>query len=235
MAITFVSGSNLAAGSTNGDTFTTAAVVTTGASLIVVAIADYQLGPGVTISDSAANSWSARTLYATSNIGQVRTYYVASPSTSGTHTFTVTGIGTFASIAVAAFAGSHATPYTAETGANNGAGATTCSPGSVTPADNDSLVVTATVMDQIGAVATVPSGYTLTGQEPRVSGQHFGIALAYVIQTTAAATNPQWSYDSSIVAAANTAVFKAAAGGGAVSSPQVQRLRQFRNRALTRM
>lgn len=66
-------------------------------------------------------------------------------------------------------------------------------PGSVTPSGNGALVIT------LGAGYTstsnsISSGWTLLANQPLLGGVHFSQAMAYQIQTTAAAANPTWTF-----------------------------------------
>lgn len=190
---------------TNGGNTTTAAINTTGASLLIV------LGGGFSapsISDSASNSWTALTDYPEAGGSQprVKFYYVVNPTTSATHTVTNT-VGGDNCVAFFAVNGAKtSSPFDVQNGATT-AGATSHQPGSVTPSENNEIVVAGfsagSTAEQPGAIA----GYTTI--ENAVA--NYRIALAYQIQTTATATNPTWAWTSATQAAANIATFKVAA------------------------
>jgi hypothetical protein len=66
----------------------------------------------------------------------------------------------------------------------------------------------------------INSGFTIVEEIPLVGGQHFGLRMAYLIQATAAAVNPTWSWTSgAATVSASIASFKVGAGGVAVAVP----------------
>jgi hypothetical protein len=124
--------------------------------------------------------------------------YISNPTTSGLSTFTATIVGssTFASICSLAFKGSKtSSPLDQENGntAASGSG-TSFQPGSVTPTTNNQALFTITgfVTPAKGSV-TVNSSFTKQVDIDLVGSQHYGMAMAYLIQSTAGALNPTWS------------------------------------------
>ena len=197
--------------STGGSSTTTAAIDTTGADLIVVAIPRYVPGTAPTPSDSKGNSWTPLTLYSDSSYG-VRLYYSVPTTVGSGHTFTATGADSFAAIGAVAVSGAHATPFGNENGAVDGTGGNSFQPGSITPPEDDCLVITALAMDDNAGtnVISIDGSYT----ELTDSGQ-MGGGMGYWIQTTATATNPTWSWTGTTeFTAATVASFKPAGGGG---------------------
>lgn len=218
-AITFVASCNVAAGSTGGDNITTAGIDTTGANLIILALGYYGDGGAVTITDSKSNTWTPRTAYKDVGSGTtIRLYYAENPGSVGAaHTFTASSSGAFPSIAVACFAGAAtATVYETENGATTNS-ATSLQAGSITPSGDDRLVTGALAngQDQTGSI-TINGSYNLTNTVEHSAGNHIGVSLAYIIQTTAAATNPTWSWTNATNAGATIAAFKPA-GAAAVT------------------
>lgn len=178
-------GNHTSAGSADGTTVTTAAIVTTGASLLLAACSH---GGSSTLSDSASNTWVP--LMEQAEFGQkVQFFYVASPVTSGTHTFSCNG-GTIPSIAVAAYSGTSGSPFDQENGAV-GISAN-LQTGSITPSANGYLVAAATLNGGAGTIS-VDSGMTIIEQVAFDGALHEGIAFASLIQTTAAAINPTFT------------------------------------------
>src|SRR6185436_5959549 len=116
-------GNHVSAGSTDGVHVTTAAISTTGASLIVCACSVY---PGIITppcTDSAANTWTHKTAYF-STLVSIRLWYVRSPTTSASHTFSCEdagGMSSFPAIAAMAFSGTRTAsdPFDAENGASS--------------------------------------------------------------------------------------------------------------------
>ena len=195
---------------------TTTAIDTTGADLLVVAVSSYSTTP-VTVSDSKSNTWSPRTEKASGN-NHTRLFFCQGGTVGSAHTFSTNA--DFYDIAVAAFSGSGAIPFDVENGA--AAVASALATGSITPAVNGELIVSAlgeTADGGISRTYSVDSGLTITDQNGAAGGNHNGLGLAYFAQTTAAAINPTWS----ITGGANNiaaviASFKPAAGGGGITA-----------------
>ena len=72
----------------------------------------------------------------------------------------------------------------------NNSGAT--QPGSITPSLNGSLII-AGIADENSGGDSVNDGFSTPLQAPLVGGQNYGVASAYLVQTTAAAINPTWT------------------------------------------
>ncbi len=120
------------------DTTTTDAINTTGANLIV--ISNGAFGDFPTISDSKSNIWVPLTAHTSGGYIQ-QLYYCVSPVTDSSHTFTAAKPGTFPSIGVLAFS----VVKVADAFDQESAGATTSGtsiqPGSVTPDENNCLIL----------------------------------------------------------------------------------------------
>jgi hypothetical protein len=133
-------GSAIASTSAN----TTAAINTTGASLIVIQASRFTAIP-VAPTDSQGNTWTPLSVH---NDGggseETQYYYVCAPSTASTQTFSVGGVGitTPETILVAAYSGT-ATSNCYDTGTDKGGkttSGTTALP-SITPSQSGDLVV----------------------------------------------------------------------------------------------
>jgi hypothetical protein len=180
---------------------TTVGQVTTGATRIYLFVSYFAAGTAPVITDSLSNTWSGATL--TAGAAQAaRIYYCNNPSVGGAQTFTATGTGSFPTLAMIAFSTTVVSGVIdANTGTVNNGGTGLSSPGNVTPAHNNEILVTGVSWGAAGSpAATITAGYTITDQINFVSGTEGG-AFAYLVQTTAAATNPQWDTKS----ASNTA------------------------------
>lgn len=202
-------------------TATTAAIDTTGATLLVMMIAWQGSGGGsVSVSDSKGNTWTA---LRESGSGAVRTnlYYatnVAGKVGTG-HTFTVTKGGAasiFPGIGIVACAGAHATAPADQTNGINDLGATTSRAcGSVTPTeDNEILVAGLTIGTAAISNLTIDSGFGTIFFTNHDADSN-GIAISWLIQTTAATKNPTWSWTTSVDNSTAIGTFKvglAAAG-----------------------
>jgi hypothetical protein len=205
MAIAFIAGGTKGGGA-NGAT--TDAANTGGANLIVLCGMEYLSG-STTISDSAGNTWTALTQQAGDN-RSTRLYYCLNPTTSGTHTFTLSRTGSYPCLGYIAVSGASA--YGSENGAQSLA-VTTLQPGSVTPGADGALIVT--------GVTTSSTAHTIDGGYTRYNidfspGNYMGGGIAYLIQGTAGASNPSWSWTGTSGASAVIATFSAAAGGSVV-------------------
>jgi hypothetical protein len=185
MAIAFVADSE--AGSIGGTTVTTAGIDTTGANLIVLEVVHLQ-GTNPTVSDFYGNTWTPLTLRNAGGGHASRLHYCLSPSVGSGHTFTASQSTSFPSIHVEAFSGVGA--YDQESGA--GAGSGTVQPGSLTPPSNGALFVCG-LGNGGGSGATINSSFNKTSGLDTSGGNHFGGAIAYLIQGTAGAVNPTWS------------------------------------------
>lgn len=191
------------AGSTNTSTATTPAVDTTGASLIVVTIG-IAAAQGNTLADSAGNTYTART-QKNGAAGGSRIWYVASPTTSATHTVTVTSV--VSSIEMTAWSGTlPSSPFDVE-GAG-GSSNNTVQPGSVMPSQNNSLIVTGIGSTNTNTF-TIDSSFTISDQFGG-SGTAVPSGMGYLVQGTAAAVNPTWTASSGFEIVATIAVFKPA-------------------------
>lgn len=215
MAIALVTSGSIAGSASGG---TSAPLNTTGATLLVIVDACQN---GTTPSDSKGNTWTLAILVSpTGEFSSTDTYYAANPIVGTGHTFTNTP--NFSESQILAFSGVVTTsPLDTPTSASMTSG----TPGSVTPTNNGSLIITGVKSDNPGDTYTIGSGYTIAGQIPFSAGVNFGGAAAYLIQTTAAAANPTWNVTPSGAfdqVASTQCVFIAAAGGAAAQNPYVE-------------
>lgn len=214
MTIALVAGANVSiTGAANGGT--SAAIDTSGASLLIFHLSHY-FATATSVSDSKGNTWTGLTAQG-SDEPRSRIFYAENPTVGTNHTFTITGVGSYSTGEVAGFSGAATTTVAdQETGAVVNPG-TTLSTGSITPSENNCLVVAGLSVNKDGSPYAINASMTITDQFDYESGVNEGGALAYIVQTTAAAINPQWSGFASGAAAATIASFKAA--GGAAGKP----------------
>lgn len=206
MAIVLVTSASGGGNSSGG--FATSAVDTTGANFIVVSVSSAVIGGSTvpTLSDNKSNTWTSLTGY-TVGASRHTIFYVLSPTVGTGHTFTTSGTNIYPAIIVRAFSG--VSSYDSQQSGATG----TSSPlatGSVTPSANGALILTGICGDP-GATHSYPSGFTGGINIPQDSLSGFNIqgSSAYLIQTTAAAINPSWSWTGSHTSAATSvAVFK---------------------------
>lgn len=177
--------STIAISGGGGSSTTTAAINTTGADLLV-AFWDYD-NPGVfTISDSKGNGWTNATEY--SGGSSAGRFAYSKPSSVGTgHTATATfgGSGGGATLWFAAFSFSAASPF------DQVIGAAASSPGSLTPNQNNSLLIAA-LANSTTVCSKVSQEFNLDRAvaEPASS---WGTAVGYKILAIAAAQNPAFT------------------------------------------
>ena len=205
--------------STNDNNVTTPAIDTSGADFIVLAAA-YLQGVTMTISDSKSNTWTPRTQVALTGDSAIRLYYVQGGTVGTGHTFTASGTGSFPSLAALALSGSVASPFDLENGAQN-ASASSIQPGSITPSENNEILITAISLNNNFVTASINGGFTISDQA-NATANAYGLAMAYLIQTTAAAANPTWSWTNTIGVATTQASFKDTAGA-ATGQPTTKR------------
>ena len=94
------------------------------------------------MTDSASNSWSNSILVGSGLGTETKAYYIISPTTSSSHTFTWTAGSVFANVKVAAFKDTFGTPsLDASTATHCNTFSNTVLPGSITPSVNNSVVL----------------------------------------------------------------------------------------------
>jgi PA14 domain len=206
--VSFTAGPTAIAGSSDHATVVTTGIDTRAANLIVINVwHDPRAGSTPVLTDSKSNAWTPLTSRF-SGTGTTQLFYCAGPTTDVSHIFTATGTsGTNPAIAVLSFSGGAVSPFLAETGNNNGP-VTSLQPGSLTPAQDDCLVVTGIDIHN-GNSLTIDSGFTavVQGVSP---GNYQGGGIAYLLERSAAAVNPTWTWATGEFAAAVMAVFGAA-------------------------
>lgn len=212
MAIALVTGAHASAGGANGGT--TGSIDTTGANLLIAALCA-ETGSGETLTDNKGNTWAQLTIR-TSVHPEIAIWYMKNPAVGTGHTFTCSTASSFSSFCVAAFSGADtSSPFDQQNGVSSGNSPQ--STGSITPGSNNELVVSCVTFNLNSAVS-VTASMTITDTFNFAGGTNYGSSLAYIVQTTAAAINPQWTFtaDTSNAAVA-IASFKAA--GAAAQTP----------------
>lgn len=183
-AIALVTSGSIAGSATGG---TSSALNTTGATLLVIVDACQN---GSTPSDSKSNTWHlAIDASPTGEFSAVDVWYAWNPAVGTGHTFTNTP--NYSESQIMAFSGvqTSSDPLDSPTSSST----TTGTPGSVTPTNNGSLLITGVKSDNPGDIYTIGSSFTISGQTAFSTGVNFGGAAAYLVQTTAAASNPTWN------------------------------------------
>ncbi len=198
---------------------TTAGINTTGADFLVVAVACYSAGPA-TLSDLVggnSNTWTPLTLR-DDGVDTTQFYYCKPAFVGSGHTFTVAGASSFSGLCVQAWSGAAAaSPADQQNGATTG-GATSLATGSITPSQANCLVVASLCTNlntDFSTAGAINGGFTISNRLDSSPGVGFAHGMAYLVQTSAVAANPTWSWTSSNAAAAAIASFKDVGGGGA--------------------
>ena len=200
--------STIKAAGTNGGT--TDAINTTDADLLIVIVHAWQPTPAP--SDNKGNSFTRLTNYRSGNFGSVEISY-SKPTTVGSgHTFTAINNNSFLAITAMAFSGSKATsPFDVENGNATTSTVTSRQPGSITPSENNELIISGIAWNGTGGGSpSIDSGMTIAQSLQGSSGQ-MGGAGAYLFQSVAAAINPTWSWTPASEVGVAIASFKGAA------------------------
>lgn len=193
---------------------TTTGVDTSSATFIVLTFHWFTgTTPTVTVSDSKSNIWTSRPAFDNGNALKGQIFYCVNPTVGSGHTFSISGASTYSVIAASAWTGNDATPFDVDNASGVTSG-TTCSTGSITPGQPDSLVITAAGGCFFGGNWSVDSGFTESDDLAGDGASRQGGAQAYLIQGAAAAVNPTWTNGVGGNIVGLIAAFKPAVGGG---------------------
>ena len=195
------------AGNTVSNPATTTAADFSAANAIVIGIPNYNTSScAVTPSSTPSNTWTALGSNIVNGTVNLCGWTCTIPcSVSASMTFTVTN--SYPYIFVEGFSG--AGSYSGYTSTTNSLG--TCAPGTVTPTQANSAVVTV-LADNSSTTATQPAGYTVQPAQ-NTTTSFMGKAMAYIITSTASV--PAWAETATNQACFAVAV-NATGGGGAV-------------------
>jgi hypothetical protein len=194
---------------------TTGAIDTTGATLLVAVVSDYYSSACAAslVTDSKTNTWTPRTNYSAGS-SNICLQYVENPTVGSGHTFTAAGT---ANVAVYAFSGT-LTASVLQTDTGAATGTQDVQPGSITPAADGYVLVSGAAGSGSPAAPTVNSGFS-TPDQMFANGIRLG--AAYLIQSTAAAINPTWSFDVPTNGGVVMGAFKVPAAGGGSARKRV--------------
>ena len=193
----------------------TAATSTSGATLAVVQVSylynNYEsptliydtCNEGETYHDAVHGSVNSSNYYG------CQIDYILNPAVCGnTQWFWNTSIDDYAVMTVMLFSGStDATTPVDQTATNYGTGAS-IQAGSVSPAYNNELLISGVQINGANASMAVDSGFTIANTQAYSIGANVGQGAAYLIQTTAGAVNPKWSWTASQQTGACNATFE---------------------------
>jgi len=184
---------------------TTSAINTTGANFIALQI--ISLGTCSSVTDSASNSWSAVTPTFSTGVSGASEYiaYKVSPTTSSSHTFTIS-CSSYSILFVLAFSNGPTTGYDSTAGygtVSSNTSATTATLSSITPSANHELLITFGVFTGITlASASVNDSFSTVVDLTANS------ANSWYQQGTAAAIAPAWTWSPSSPYGIYIAAFK---------------------------
>lgn len=186
----------------------TSNIDTTSATLIVVAGGNSSSSIPGRVTDSLSNQYVCNGYPTNSSGACLALFYCVNPITSATHNFTYSGGGIgFPGCVVAVFSGDP-TPFTQFVEAT--ATGNVALP-SLTPSTDNCLLVTGYSQGS-SVTESIDGGFTIVLQVGGVATQR--IALAYLIQTSAAAASPTWSVVGTGAGAAQLISFPLGTGGG---------------------
>ena len=190
---------------------TTAAMDTTGANLLVCAVSAFAGVAEPTVTDSKGNSWTPKTGFG-SNSGRVRLHFSVPTSVGAGHTFEASNASDmYGTIIAMAFSGANSSPFDNENGDGNDVGVSSTQPGSLTPSQNNSLIIAAcSPADQGAFPYGVDSSFIEANEVEGVLNTIEGLIAAYLIQGSAAAVNPTFSWTNNVNPGAAIAAFKPA-------------------------
>jgi hypothetical protein len=182
-------------GKTSGDqqAVTSDPIDTSIANLIIVGIGSYSAVNAVgALSDSRGNTWQPLTEKGAGATQSAQLFYCEGTGIGGAgHTFSVASVAlTYPVILVMAIKTAATSPFDQENGVD-GAGPT-LQPGSVTPLEDNELVVSF-LGYQVTGGSTIDSGFTQSDDIDNSPALGVGGSMAYKIQTTAQAENPTWT------------------------------------------
>jgi len=202
-AIAYVATANCGATSGSLDTCTTGSANMTGVNLLVACVGWGGTGTPA-ISDTSSNSYTGRTSQADTFGVSVKCYDAQGATVTSSMTFTVTTTGSQApSLIVMGFSGAlTSSGFDQTNGSSPGSGVTSVQPGSITPSVNGEVLIDAqTLTDGAQASISIDSGFSTPETVSFSGGNHYGVSMAYFIQSTAAAINPTESWTTSANAA----------------------------------
>lgn len=190
MAITF--DKNLAEGNHGVNGWTTTGTLDTSASNLIVVGVGFATGSTPLVTDSKGNTYTAKTTYSGATVA-IKLFYASNPTVGTGHTWTLSGTGIIASMAILTFAGvkTASDPFDKESGATY-FGTTPATPGAFTPTNDNSVVVSFISHNNLNPTFTC-TGFTIKDQIGLTGGSNYGICSAYVIQTSKVSVNASWS------------------------------------------
>lgn len=185
---------------------------TTGANLIVLS---YSLDrtQTATLSDNKGNTYTKLTERNDGAASKVGIAYCSNPTVGSGHTFTISG--NFSDMMITAWSGAAATSvFDVEAAGGSSVSSTTVQPGSITPSQANSLIIsTLSSVQNTPTTVSINGGFAISDQSALAGGLNYGNAQAYLIQTAASSSNPTWTDTSTPQRmVATSAIFKSTPG-----------------------
>jgi hypothetical protein len=187
-----------------------------GANFLVMAVSSQVLNGGfcvLTVSDSeggsASNTWTKLSSYAPPSPNWTTIYYAENPTHIGpNHTFTASGgNGPNCYVSFSAMAFSGVLPG-GSFDVGTDVGSNTATPGTVTPGSGYQLIVTVlSIGTQTNSQPAIGGGFTITDTVSNLPGLAYGIAAAYLIQTSGAPVSPVWTMTGGTPSPSSAAAF----------------------------
>ena len=185
-------------------TLTTDAINTTGSNMVVVVVCDYNSGSG-SMSDNKGNTFTLAQSRQTTTNSRISVYYLTSSAIYGSsHTFTYTStLWCIPNIYVYAYSGASTSPYlTWNSTTTSGAPVSSLTTGSITPAVNGALLITAFATIPSSGTGNTPTisggGFTNSNRDawyPLISAKSLYSGCYSLVQTVAGASNPTHTFN----------------------------------------
>jgi hypothetical protein len=189
--IQFISGT--ANGGTE-DACVSGEINTTGADLLVIVVG-WVNGAGTSpiVADSKGNTWTlARKQLSAAGNQNVGVFY-SKPSSVGTnHTVSITLNNSYATVWFSAFSGSGSSQPDQVNSATAASG-TALSAGSITPAVQNSLVISGVIFGTTAGTTAASAGFT-GGAIAFSNGNHVSLGYGHKTKSVAEAINPSWTW-----------------------------------------
>ncbi len=187
---------------------TTSMVNMAGASFCEVSVSWFDGGFPPVLTSTPSNTWVPDISKGTGASFTLDHYHAYSPSVSSTMTFTITSAAnTFPSVTARCFSGTIGSTVDQTNGVNSVSASSPQQTGSVTPSSDHEIIITS-IQDGGASGYAINSGFTTPEFVGISGGQYIGIASSYLIQSTAAAVNPSWSWTGSAAGATVIATFR---------------------------
>lgn len=191
-AITFAVVDTCYAGSTTGINVTTSTANSTGADYGFANVVSLSAGSPPVLTDNKGNKWEVIEVV-TEGWVEMITYECKNPRVGTGHTLTATSDGKSPAVFAAFMSGVRRSgTHTDQASSAHTFTGTSQAPGSITPSENNCIVLSAFLCGGSGSIS-VGESYTKNSLQMNASGAHIGGGLAYKIQTTATSTNPTWT------------------------------------------